>query len=575
MSTHFALLVPCTSRKTPDVKANIARLLESVRVTTSSSSSLKLLILFGVDAGDLVCDPKMTRGVSELDELARRALPGADISTRDFELPPGHVCLIWADLARKAFDKGADFAVLLGDDVELLSHDWPATIRGKFEETARERGLPFGFACVAFADESFPSFPSFPVLHRSHAAWMPAVIPDVFTNQNADPFLFQVYSAFGAARIEPRARLANGIGGQGSARYEKTPIELLTLDIIVSTFRVPLKNLEKILELRAPPGTSVQFIIISDALAYSAKATVMCDLQDTYRDDPMLIFLDDDILPDAGLIAAYAAKICEHPRATGFVGLSKLPKPANARQVGIKVAGVSFFWTIARFMPARTDLPWGVTANICIRRPFPGPGAVRFSDAFPKTGGGEDIDFCLRLRAARRLLDPGSEGLVAAVDARILHPYWDDGWPRAWHFGGWALGDGYLTDLYPALSYYNLPNLVETVGALGVFGELLPCAAVFCGFTSSGGLFLARSTLVACNTAVARLVANLGRRFNWFGEMWPGAPAVERANACRSTLLRGVVAAAAKGTRLTYEARDCSQGLFLANEGATAAPARL
>ena len=35
---------------------------------------------------------------------------------------------------------------------------------------------------------------------------------------------------------------------------------------------------------------------------------------------------------------------------------------------------------------------WGVTANLLLRR-LPG---IKFGDSFPKTGGGEDVDICLR-----------------------------------------------------------------------------------------------------------------------------------------------------------------------------------
>lgn len=36
-------------------------------------------------------------------------------------------------------------------------------------------------------------------------------------------------------------------------------------------------------------------------------------------------------------------------------------------------------------------MPWAVTANMAVRAT-----GVRFGSGFPRTGGGEDIDFCLR-----------------------------------------------------------------------------------------------------------------------------------------------------------------------------------
>ena len=45
---------------------------------------------------------------------------------------------------------------------------------------------------VAFRDESFLVSPTFPVLHRLHFEVFSSILPSVFENQEADPFLFQV-----------------------------------------------------------------------------------------------------------------------------------------------------------------------------------------------------------------------------------------------------------------------------------------------------------------------------------------------------------------------------------------------
>ena len=43
----------------------------------------------------------------------------------------------------------------------------------------------------------------------------------------------------------------------------------------------------------------------------------------------------------------------------------------------------------------RRHMLWGTTSNLMVRRDV--AGDVRFSRKFPKHGGGEDIDFCLRV----------------------------------------------------------------------------------------------------------------------------------------------------------------------------------
>ena len=46
------------------------------------------------------------------------------------------------------------------------------------------------------------------------------------------------------------------------------------------------------------------------------------------------------------------------------------------------------------------QVPWAVTANMAIRN----LGGVEFDLRFPKTGGGEDIVFCLRVAGLQRLV---------------------------------------------------------------------------------------------------------------------------------------------------------------------------
>jgi hypothetical protein len=48
------------------------------------------------------------------------------------------------------------------------------------------------------------------------------------------------------------------------------------------------------------------------------------------------------------------------------------------------------------------------------------------------------------------------------------------------------------------------------------------------------------------------LLANVCLRFNWFGHMWAGAPAVERGEAARRTAVRLAVAAAAAAGVMQY-----------------------
>ena len=667
-ATRFALLVPVTSRGvTRDaLEAGVRALLASLRATTPAPGAPRRAggrawqfdIHFGVDVGDAVCDP-IAAGSLDLVALVRAELPtavalgGVTAHVHRFGYPPGSVCRMWSDMTADAFAGGAELAVLLGDDVVLHSDGWADAIADAFADVAASTGLPYGFACVAFADDAFPGFPTFPVVHRLHGRIFGGrTFPTTFRNQDADPFLFQLYRAFGAARLLPSARLRNGIGGAGDARYAKQHVpwtgdtlaaarsaaahwlelyfrplpppraaRTLTLDVVVPTYRAQPERLAAILALPVPPGVSTQFTIICDRPGNAAAARVMADLQAAHADNPFVrlrtnaanigagpsrnaglaesaadwvLFLDDDVVPDAHILEAYAAAIATHPRATGFIGTSLLPPPTTARQAGVHIAGVAYFWGIALANPTHTDLPWGVTANLCVRRPP--PRTVEFNAAFPKTGGGEDIDFCLRARAATRATVAGSEGFVAAPAAIVTHPWWDGGVPAYSHFSGWSAGDGHLIDLFPDLCYSNVPDLAETL-VLAAVAAVVAGAAAAVGAASLTPVAVVAAVAAACvaadvaseavrqfvtepaascahlpwHTRLAgvaqgilirtlseagrlaghasrgRAAANFCRRFNWFGTMWPGAPAVERRAALGRTAVRLAAAAVVLG----------------------------
>eukprot|EP01038_Epipyxis_sp_PR26KG_P007072 gene7072-9652_t len=100
-------------------------------------------------------------------------------------------------------------------------------------------------------------------------------------------------------------------------------------------------------------------------------------------------------------------------------------------------------------------LPWGITANLLIRhRSNSSNKRIRFDLAFIKTGGGEDIDFCLQLN-----IWP----LKAVANAVCFHPWWNNGARTYDHFYRWAYGDSLLINKYTNHTYFNFPNVIETI----------------------------------------------------------------------------------------------------------------
>jgi len=112
--------------------------------------------------------------------------------------PRGHVCKIWRECARKAFED-----------------EW---MRAAYIEFEKLSGTNLGFGCMAFQDMSFPGMPTF---HRAHMEiFKEKVVPDIFINQDGDPFIFQLYRSFGCSKMFS-SRISNEIGGEAKARYTK------------------------------------------------------------------------------------------------------------------------------------------------------------------------------------------------------------------------------------------------------------------------------------------------------------------------------------------------------------------
>ncbi|KAK6988602.1 hypothetical protein R3P38DRAFT_274221 [Favolaschia claudopus] len=420
-----------------------------------------------------------------------------DVTRLVCNFPRGHVCSHWRECARKAYADGCDYMSLFGDDVELLDEGWLRELHRIFEDISSDTGSPHGLGCVAFTDLSFPGMPTFPVIHRRHLDIFEGnVIPSEFINQDGDPFLFQLYRRFGSSTMAP-FRIRNAVGGSDDARYTKQPlhewtfdvldkatlaveaslgsrahdIRKLTIDIIVPSFRVQIDTLSRILDLKSSSTCEVMFIIIID----DPTAAGIVELERKYAHRPdvrirvnkvnlgasatrnrgmkeasgnYVFFLDDDVVPQPDILIEAEHVIRSSPNCAGFVGSTLFPPADTVFKSAVHLAGVTYFWDIASKFPACTDLPWGVTANLIARRNKDG---VQYDLRFPKTGGGEDIDFCVRKRDL--FVKADKEGFHAAPKVIATHPWWHDGKRSYWRFYMWAKGDGALIAMFPELCY--------------------------------------------------------------------------------------------------------------------------
>ncbi|KAG2111913.1 uncharacterized protein F5147DRAFT_651043 [Suillus discolor] len=431
-SITFAILLPITSRGLEGPEKSLKNLRtfakSLARTTWRDTRELGLVhfqvkIYLGIDADHEFLLRRAGNGEMLNIELLLSEEGIMDVSTEICNVPHSHVCAIWRQCARRAWKEKADYFVLMGDDVVLLDEGWMGDIHEQFTLIAQHKHVLQGMGCVAFTDVTFPGMPTFPVIHRTHMnAFGSQVIPNVFINQDGDPFLFQLYRKWGCSRMIP-SRLCNGIGGSLPARYIQqyadgwtfSPLAeaasaletSLATSFPAAIYRVLLPFLDAILALKGSSTCETMFIIIIDnshcpkttelEAKYAHRPDIRINesnfraLASRNRNLPVL-FLDDDVTPQDDILIEAKKAIRANPQAAGFIGNTYFPVASTVFTNAVHLAGVTYFWDIAAKMPENeSDMPWGVTVSQSISS----PAVFR---TFPKTGGGEDIDFCRKKR---------------------------------------------------------------------------------------------------------------------------------------------------------------------------------
>lgn len=530
----FAIIIPITSRGTSssaDCLNNLRRFAQSLLRTTwrdtreRSGVTFRFVAYLAIDKDDEFLLPE---GIS--DGKAQNVLREEgifDIVTIYCDHPRGYVCWLWRDCAAKALEDRCDYMVLMGDDVILQDEGWMRETHREFAALAEEIGVPEGFGCIAFTDTSFPGMPTFPIVHRTHMEIFNQVIPEIFVNQDGDPYLFQLYRRWNCSRMFS-SRISNGVGGESEARYNKKQAQkwtfealdeavstadnwlrhegcaiekMLTLDVVIPCYRVDVPILDVILTLKPSATCTVMFIIIIDdppsphiielQNKYSKRVDVRIRVNKTSlgasasRNRGMeesaadwIHFLDDDVVPNPDLLEQAEKAIRSEPQAAGFVGKSVFPVADSIFTAAVHLAGVTYFWGIAADKNLAEDVPWGVTANLITRRTN---DDIKFDLKYPKTGGGEDIHFCRMKRESS--LRNNRKGFIAAPGVQVTHPWWNNGTRSYWRFYNWSVGDGGLIQHLPEHVYTDYsPNSAEL--------------ALFCIFGFFFSLILLRPTLI-------------------------------------------------------------------------------
>jgi GT2 family glycosyltransferase len=249
----------------------------------------------------------------------------------------------------------------------------------------------------------------------------------------------------------------------------------ISIDIIIPTYRLREDILLGLLSLDQPAGAQVQYYVVSDnpaaeisdnlRKAFSAPGVHFLQNEQNmgvsvtrnrgiaYSKGDWILFLDDDVIPSKDILHQYVDAIRKYPDEIGFIGQIHLPPPKRAFTKAVIAVGSMDIFGVAE---AKDNFPWGATANIMFKRAS--VGDIRFSLDYPTTGGGEDVDFCLRVRERN-----GGRNFKCIPQASVVHPWWGNEaviWKRPFYYGR---GNSFLPARIPDFAYYDFLNTPETI----------------------------------------------------------------------------------------------------------------
>lgn len=265
---------------------------------------------------------------------------------------------------------------------------------------------------------------------------------------------------------------------------------MTTIDIIVPSFRLQSEYLIPIVQMEVPSETKVRFLIIAD----NPKAEIPTDFEKLIDNENVILFrnkenggsslsrnvglnnckadwilfLDDDVKPAKDLLFTYVQAIKGKPTEVGFFGETLFPPPQTFFAKGVIACDILTFFFLAGYYD---QLKWAPTANVIIKRSA--VGDIRFQEIFPKNGGGEDIDFFLKIFRNTK------QELQCLKNAPVFHDWWYKQKRNYTRFCRWSFGDTLIHDTFPEYTYYNFPNIIECL----VFG--LPLSLVACFYVQS------------------------------------------------------------------------------------------
>ena len=249
----------------------------------------------------------------------------------------------------------------------------------------------------------------------------------------------------------------------------------ISIDVVIPSFRLEEKYILPILQLDVPDSAIIKFYLVADNPKLQISPSILAIVDNkkiflTINKQNMgaaltrnagidqgtgdwILFLDDDIAVKPDLLKIYLDAIVNYPDEIGFIGFVKFTEPSALFDKAIKASGSIDIFSIAERKPS---FAWGATANIIVKRTA--VGDIRFDKVFPKSGGGEDIDFFLKVRERNQFKNYRSLPL-----AGVEHPWWNAGKPNFKRSFRYGQGSSLLFKKDADYTYYDFLNTTETI----------------------------------------------------------------------------------------------------------------
>jgi GT2 family glycosyltransferase len=259
----------------------------------------------------------------------------------------------------------------------------------------------------------------------------------------------------------------------------------ISIDVVIPSYRLDEKYILPLLHLQKPANADVKYYLVADNPAITPAPAIrsLVDNEHVFlqinpqnlgsgltRNNGLemgsgdwVLFLDDDVVAKPRLLEVYTEAIMQYPEEIGFIGLVNLPPPRTAYTRALQVSGALDIFSIAAEKPS---FAWGATANMMIRRTA--IGDVRFTGEIPRTGGGEEVDFFMKIRAQN-----GYRNYKTLPEAAVEHPWWNNERPNLRKQFLYGKGNSYLPDLNPQHAYYDFFNTPETLLIAGIIALVL------------------------------------------------------------------------------------------------------